>query len=79
MKPARGEHLRRQLAGARLLDHVADLGVVVRAVDTTRLDDHDRRATGDPVLGELVCERLGALILTRELAVATEALLDDPL
>jgi len=51
--------------------------VVVGPVDAAGLDDDDRRPAGDPVLGDLVGERLGALVLAREVAVAAEALLDD--
>ncbi len=42
-----GERLGVQLARGRLVDHVADLGVVVRAVDHAGLHDHDRRALRD--------------------------------
>ena len=62
----------------RLVDEVAELGVVAWPVDAARLDDHDRRALGDPVERDLVRQVLRLLVAGEEvLARVLVGLVDD--
>ena len=74
-----GEHPQLQLPTPQLVDQVADLRVVARAVDDARHRDDDRRALLDALVHELVRAVLGLVVVREEALglVALEGLVDD--
>src|ERR671933_515654 len=66
VEPELRERPHPELAGAGLVDDVADLRVVTRAVDAPRLDDDDRVALGYAVAGDLVRPVLRLVVVGEE-------------
>src|SRR3954454_6254618 len=72
------ERQRSELAAPGLVDHVAHLGEVAGPVDSARLDDHDRRALLDALLGRLVGQPFRLVVDGHPVAGrALVALVDD--
>jgi hypothetical protein len=74
------ERLRRHLAGAGLLDHLPEERVVAGPIHAPGLHDDDRSAPRGALLGELMREVLGLVVVGHEPVrfVALEGLVDRP-